>query len=180
MDGIWSTAAAVLISLSGGGAIAYWFADKIAKVWADRALEKLRVDLQIASTKDLQRHSDKVLIYRACIDLVAEVVGDFDRCILEGRPVGSIDRVDAFNRQRIRLYAYLGMYSSQQVMERFDALTMYLGASAFGKQPYAWEHMRKLALELLNAMRADVGTEGRIEYREPVFAIEKYGQSSVT
>lgn len=121
----------------------------------ENALEKLRSDLMRETTHHLRAINDKLAIYRMVVDLIIEVLGDFDRNGSSRQPLNP-DRMDHFNRQRMRVYGYLAMMTSQNIMDAQDNLMDYLLEVAFGNRDYIWGEVRELAINLLNEMRKDL------------------------
>lgn len=184
-------AAAVLISLGGAGAVVFGFSSHLGKVWAERLMTReratydrelaelrnrlenqtkeqlaaLEMGLSIFKDKHLRGFHDKLATYRKVIDLIAEVLGDFDRCQETKRPLPA-ERFDAINRERIKAYGYIGLLAPQSVMDAIDGLFDHLLLIAHGKSPYEWAKVRELALDLLNEARKDVGIDdSQIFYR---------------
>lgn len=183
--------AAILASLGGAGAIVIGFSSYLGKLWADRlmrsekaahetALMKLRnelehdtrskitaleTDLSIFKDKHLRGFHDKLATYRLVIDLVAEILGDFEEAVLKNQPL-SIDRRVLLNRLRLKAYGNQALLAPQAVMDAQDTLMDYLLLIAGGKVPYEWTKVRNLAVAWLNEVRKDVGIDvSPIEYR---------------
>ena len=170
--------AATMASISTGGAIVFALSSWLGKVWADRILakEKQRLESDLEKTKReldviketvLRFQNDKILTYRAIVDVVARILSSFDSYqvgrLQPGEPEG---RFDQFNEQRLRLYGYLAMLAPQSVMDAQDQLMDCLLNIANGHAPYEWKTVRELAINLLNEIRKDIGIDKRpIEYR---------------
>lgn len=140
-------AAAVLVSLGGAGAVVFGFSSHLGKVWAERLMTRERAtydrelaelrnrlesqtkeqlaalesELSIFKDKHLRGFHDKLATYRRVIDLIAEVLGDFDRWRETKRPLPA-ERFDAINRERLRAYGYMGLLAPQSVMDAIDGL----------------------------------------------------------
>jgi hypothetical protein len=183
----------VLTSLGGGAAIVIALSSWLGKVWAtrlmqneqakhDAALEHLRAQLHqqttneielvkrqldIAATSHLREVQEKLAIYRLVADLVADILGDFDRASWNGVTLAtSRERYDQFNKGRMKAYGYMAMLAPQAVMDAFDAVIDHLLVIAQGKASYEWPIVRPLAIALLNEIRKDVGLDkAPIEYR---------------
>jgi hypothetical protein len=181
---VWEITASVLVSLGGGGLIVFGLSTWLGKVWADRLmqkeqaaysakLEELRSSLSFKNSEQMERLSrqldiavqthqrevqDKLAIYREVVDRVAEVFALFDRTGSDGKqPDDAKERVEKFNRERMRLYGYMAMLAPQPVMDACDALTDYLLLIINGRDKYEWPRARQLSLALLNAVRSDIG-----------------------
>lgn len=192
----WNVAAAVLTSVGGGGVIVLGLSSWLGKVWADRLmqrethrhaaqleqlrdqlrrtseteLEQLRRSLDVGVQTHLREVAEKVTIYRAVVDLIAEVLGDFDLATRVGAASGTTaQRLDQFNRQRMKAYGWMAMLAPQPVMDAFDALADHLLQVANGAAEYHWPHVRTLAIALLNEVRKDIGLDkSPIQYKGEV------------
>ncbi len=184
-------AGAILASVGSAGAIVWGLSGYLGKVWAGRlmakeqaaherdlaelrnrlegqtkqALAAMETDLSIFKDKHLRGFHDKLSTYRIVIDLVSEVLGDFDLWEETKQPLPAA-RKDAANRARIKAYGYLALLAPQPVMDAFDQLFDHLLLIAHGTQPYVWADVRKLGLGLLNEARKDLAIDSSaIEYR---------------
>ena len=183
----------LLLSFGGGAIIIFALSNWLGKIWANRLmqkerneysreLEKLRSDLakenekelsrlkaniDIFKEKHLQGHTDKISIYRLVVDVVSNVLGDFD--LMEqskNRVSNSLERWDQFNRGRMQAYGYLAMLAPQEVMDATDALFDHLICISQGQALYEWSTVRNHILKLLNEVRRDIGLNvDPIEYR---------------
>jgi hypothetical protein len=177
-------ALSILGALGIGGGIVFGLSSFLGKVWADRLMAKeshthnkelenlrselenknqhyiegLKSDLNIYQEKHLRGFNDKIQTYRLMTDIIAEMLGDYDKVVLTNQRV-PLDRLDATNRARIRVYGYLGMMAPQSVMDAQDQLFDYLILVAGGKHRYDWARARGLALTLLNEIRKDIGID---------------------
>ena len=162
---------ASVASIGVGGAIIFALSSWLGKVWASRILEserhkyagdleKTKRDLDVLKETTLRFQNDKLLTYRAVIDVVSRILADFDAYKL-GRldPAESGKRFDEFNEQRIRVYGYLAMLAPQTVMDAQDRLMDYLIRIANGSEAYDWEKVRDLAISMLNEIRVDIGID---------------------
>lgn len=189
-----NTAAAIVVALGGGGAIVIGLSSFLGKVWAQRLMEEekhahnqelqllrsrleriaagdlevLKKQLEVGTTTHLRETTEKIQIYRAVVDLVTEVLADFDRFARERVPLADgPERLDRYNRQRIKIYGYMAMLAPQHVMDAYNELTAHLSSVASGSIPYEWTKVRALGINLLNHVRIDVGLDkSPIVYRE--------------
>ena len=183
-----------VMSIGGGGAIVLGLSSWLGKVWANRLMEsekethardlerlrselqrtnevelsKLKEELDIYKQKHLRGHEDKVQIYRQGVDVVIELLGDFD--LLQQTSVDDVktwlQRKDKFNRGRMRAYGYIAMLAPQCVMDAADALLDHLILVSHGQLPYEWPKVRELIFGVLNEVRKDIGFDpSPIEYR---------------
>jgi hypothetical protein len=182
-------AGSIILAFGGASAIVIAVSTWLGKVWADRILEKdrskyaeqiealrrqadqelarLTSHLEAARQTELRIHSDKLLIYRAAVDIVAGLLVTLERHqqgILD--PAQGLAALDQFQKGRLQLYGYLGMLAPQSVMDSQDALMEYLIEVVQGEHPPDWGEMRSRALRLLNDIRIDIGLDKTpIEYR---------------
>ena len=162
---------ATLISIGAGGAIVFALSSWLGKVWANRILEserhkfeeeleKTKRELDVIKETTLRFQNDKILIYRAVVDVVSRILSSFDSHQLGRLPPDEAGkRFDEFNEQRIRVYGYLAMLAPQTVMDAQDKLMDYLIKIAGGSENYDWQKVRDLAIALLNEVRVDIGID---------------------
>lgn len=169
---------ASIASIGVGGAIIFVLSSWLGKVWATRilatethnlesALEKTKRELDVIKETTLRFQNDKILTYRAIVDVVARILSSFDSHQM-GRlpPQEAGSRFDEFNEQRMRVYGYLAMLAPQSVMDAQDQLMDHLLKIAHGSVGYEWQKVRELAISLLNEIRTDIGIDKNpIEYR---------------
>lgn len=168
-EDIFKLVGAVVFSLGGGGAIVFGLSSWLGKVWADRILankahqltmelEATKRDLDVIKENTLRFQNDKILTYRAVIDIVARLLAALDSH-QSGRLVEpeAGARFDEFNEQRMRVYGYLAMLAPQSVMDAQDNLVDHLLKISNGVLPYEWVEVREKALAMLNAVREDIG-----------------------
>ena len=177
--------ATVIGSLGGGSVIIFGLANYLGKVWAVRlmnkemaqhslALEKLRNKLQLDSQQylaklnsdidfykqtQLKEHSDKLLIYRATIDLVAVMLAKVDMIVLQRKQKLNPEEEEQFDTERLKIYGYLAMIAPQDVLDANDELIDQLLEVVFDGDTVGWEIIRAKALNLINAMRQDIGID---------------------
>lgn len=175
---IFKLVTASIASIGAGGAIVFALSSWLGKVWASRILaaeqhklgselEKTKRDLDVIKDTTLRFQNDKILTYRATIDVVARLLSAFDSHQM-GRlaPIAAGSRFDEFNEQRMRVYGYLAMMAPQSVMDAQDQLMDHLMQIAHGATPYEWDRVRDLAIRMLNEIRKDIGIDKTpIEYR---------------
>jgi len=180
-DVIAQTGFYIIGTLGGAGAIILGLSAWLGKVWANRLmeqdrakhaadlealraslaqdnnreLEQMKHDLSIFKEHHLRGLNDKLLTYRLVIDLIAEVLADFDLAMETGKKIPP-DRFDHMNRLRLKAYGYLAMMASQPLMDAQDQMMDYLLQVANGSKDYDWPHVRGLAHGLLNEMRKDL------------------------
>jgi hypothetical protein len=184
---LFETAFAVLISLGGGGAIVVALSAWLGKIWAERLMERERLahdkelehlrtellarhtaqlehfkaELEIAKTKLLAAHHDKVALYRHALELLAPMGVKIGVLVKTGQtaPAEVAQHILAFDTDRIRVYAYLAMFAPQSVMNAYDSIVDYLLDVADGRAPYEFQRVRETGLALLNEIRRDLGLD---------------------
>lgn len=181
----------LLGSVGGAAIVIFSLSNWLGKVWAQRIMDKervqhesdlaalrakldrdtargveaLRTDLSIFKEQHLRGFHDRLSIYRMVVDLIVEVLGDFDLAQAGNIPLNP-QRLDQFNRQRMKAYGYLGMLASQRIMDAYDKLMDHLLVVSHGSKPYVWNEVRNLAISLLNEIRVDLKfDESQIAYR---------------
>jgi hypothetical protein len=160
---------AAIVSIGGGGVVILALSSWLGKVWADRILrsethqlatqlEATKRDLDVIKETTLRFQNDKILIYRAVIEMVARLLAALDSHE-DGRLVATEAgaRFDEFNEQRMKVYGYLAMLASQSVMDAQDSLIDHLMKISHGTVVYEWAEVREKALKMLNAIREDIG-----------------------
>lgn len=156
-------------SIGGAGFIILGLSNWLGKIWAQRImdterakhekdLEKLRAEILIKNEQYLKGFHDKLVIYREVVNLIADVLADFDVAHEKKTPLDEA-RLDMMNRRRMQVYGFLAMITSQEIMDAQDRLMDHLLMVAHGSEPYVWAKVRELAIALLNEMRKDIGID---------------------
>lgn len=166
---------AAVASVGVAGAVIFALSSWLGKVWATRILdrEKSTLNKELEATKReldvykdtyLRNHNDKIVVYRAVIDIVAKLLATFDSFQsgrLQQPEAGKA--FDLFNEQRMQTYGYLAMLAPQQAMDAHDRLIDHLIKISNGSATYEWEEVRDLAIGFINEVRIDVGID-----KEPI------------
>jgi len=118
-DIVFKLVTASIASIGVGGAIVFALSSWLGKVWANRILEserhrfgeeleKTKKELDVIKETTLRFQNDKILTYRAVVDVVSRILFSFD-AHQSGRllPEEAGQRFDEFNEQRIRVYGIL-------------------------------------------------------------------------
>lgn len=113
-------------------------------------LEKLKSELDISKITNLTALNEKVKIYRLATDIFSDLIANLDYGLL------TLEKRFIFNRERLKLYGYMGMIASQEVMDACDKLTAFMFDVFEQKEEYNWNKLRELALDLLNEIRKDI------------------------
>ena len=162
---------ASLASIGVGGAIVFGLSSWLGKLWASRildderhklgaALEKTKSELEVLKETTLRFQNDKILAYRAIVDVVARILASLDSRLAGAlSPQEAQRRFDEFNEQRMRVYGYLAMLAPQAVMDAQDRLMDHIIKITSGSVSYEWLQVRTLAIALLNEIRVDVGID---------------------
>ena len=183
---IFNIIAAVLLSIGGGGTIILLLSGYLGRIWANRImanekaaheakLAELRADLKksndtelshikneldIFKEKHIKGHSDKIEIYRAIVDIIANFIADLDVISkTQELPQDISQRLDKFNRDRMRVYGYLAMLAPQNVIDSYDNLVEYIFEVLEAKHAYEFPEVRRRALIMLNNIRHDIGID---------------------
>jgi hypothetical protein len=192
MNDILQTALVILGSIGAGGAIVVGLSGWLGKVWANRLmederarhaieLERLRAsldaetrgriaslesDLTVFRDKHLKTYQDKLMAYRAVMDIVATLIAELT--------VGASSKDEAvraaflsdFEKARLRLYGYVGMLAPQSVMDAHDRLMDFILDIVYDGHAAEWTELRVLALAMINEIRRDIDAKAvPIEYR---------------
>lgn len=170
-DVVFKFVTASIASTGAAGAIIFALSSWLGKVWANRILESERHrlgeeleetkrELDVIKETTLRFQNDKILTYRAVVDVVSRILSSFD-AHQSGRlpPEEAGQRFDEFNEQRIRVYGYLAMLAPQAVMDVQDQLMDYLIQISNGSESYDWKKVRDLAIAMLNEIRRDIGID---------------------
>jgi len=116
----------------------------------ETALEKLKSELDLIKNANITALNEKVKIYRLATDIFSDLIANIDDDII------TIENKHLFNRERLKLYGYMGMIAPQPVMDACDNLTDYMFDIFEKENEYNWKILRKFALDLLNEIRKDI------------------------
>jgi hypothetical protein len=157
---IYEIATAILISTGAAGGLIFGLSSFLAKVWANRILDRERNELAVLKETLLKEHNEKFATYKSAVDVIAKLLADLDRWKAGQLPPDQgLVAFHEFNEKRIRLYGYLGMIAPQAVMDANDLLIDHLLQVSLGETLYDWEKIRELSLNLLNEIRKDVAVD---------------------
>lgn len=124
----------------------------------NEALSRLDNELEYIKHIKIDTRSNKLRYYQEILDLVADFLGMLDSFILGG--IGKEEakiKLHEFNSCRIKTYGRLALFASQDVMNKHDILVDHLLLVSQDKMPYEWSVIREYAIDLINAMRRDIG-----------------------
>ena len=120
--------------------------------------QKSQLDAKHEHTKAKLDH--KVETYRLVIDNISSMLSDIDFHVKISSNLEQ-DEAFEFNKNRMRIYGYLGLFAPQPVMNAYDNLIdMIIKIIYRGEETYEWDKIRNLVLALLNEVRKDLGFEG--------------------
>jgi len=192
MNEILQTALVVLGSIGAGGAIVLGLSGWLGKVWATRLMDKERArhatdlerlrasletetrgriasiesELAVSRDKHLKTYQDKIMAYRAAMDIVAALVAELTVGASATNDAARSAFLSEFEKARLRLYGYLAMLAPQTVMDAHDRLLDLLFDIVYDGRVVEWTDLRILALAMINEMRGDLDASApKIEYR---------------
>ena len=187
-DEIFKIAAAIITSLGGGalllGACSHW----LGGIWAKRmlqnerakhdeslqqlkakneaALEDLKAQIDTLKQKELNRHFDKLAIYKDIVHVVSEILRELDAVASSKQESVSAEVEHSFALNRNKAYGYISLVSCQEVMDRYNDMIDFFIPVLYENKEATWKEMREKADKMLNAMRIDLGiNEGEVVYR---------------
>lgn len=188
MVDILQIALAIIASLGGGALILAAFSHWLGSLWAkrmlqnerakheeslqqlkaknDAALEDLRAQIDTLKQKELNRHFDKLAIYKDVIHIVSEILRELEALSTSTQKKMSQEVEHSFALNRNKAYGYISLVSCQDVLDKYnDMIDFFIPLLYEGKQA-SWFEMRSKADLMLNAMRIDLGiNEGQVVYR---------------
>jgi hypothetical protein len=179
---ILSIVTTAIVAVGGAGTIIIAISGWLGKLWAEKLMnadkarheaelarlrsdldksnqvevERIRTELAFLKEHRLRDASDKVVIYRTFIDLISEFLAKFENAIENGSKLSGVQLTE-FNRQRIRIYAYLALTAPQEVMDAHDKLIDHILNVAAGQFEYSWSTVRTFAIAMINECRKDIG-----------------------
>lgn len=121
-------------------------------------LKQLQCDIDLVKERQQRGFSDKLEIYRLVTNIISDALADID---LASRNPANIppDAYDRFNRSRLKAYGYLAMLAPQPVIDGFDNLVDHIFEIIEGRCKHDWAEIRRRALVLIAAIRADIGID---------------------
>jgi hypothetical protein len=124
---------------------------------SEEQLASLKLQLDIARETYLREHLDRVIIYRAAVDPIVEIVGKIEMILQNRRGSLAPDELYDFEVKRLRAYTYPAMHAPQSVMDAYDAVVDLVLAVIHDNQMPTCGQLRDLALKFLNEVRKDIG-----------------------
>ncbi|WP_298441012.1 hypothetical protein [uncultured Ferrimonas sp.] len=162
---------AVITSVGAAGVIIFGLSNWLGKVWASRILEREKnvLNKELEATKReldvyketyMRSHNDKIVIYRAVVDVVSKILSTFDSLQSGRTPIEQAAQAfDSFNEQRMQTYGYLAMLAPQSAMDAHDNFIDHLIKISGNEVSYEWAEVRGLAIKFINEVRIDIGID---------------------
>jgi hypothetical protein len=163
VENAFDVAAAVLISLGGGGAIVFALSNFLGKVWAERMMvrETAHYNRELESVKaTLQAQvSHFSLIQKQKIELYVAVSNPLIDLIVKAQHSGGLTPEDlkAFDKSRLTTTALLAMFAPINVFDEYNSLIDYIYNAFEGKEVWSFPDFRVRALKFLSLVRKDIG-----------------------
>lgn len=187
-DEIFKIATAIIASLGGSALLLGAFSHWLGGLWAKRmlqnerakheeslqklkskneaALEDLKAQIYTLKQKELNRHFDKLAIYKDVIHIVSEILRELEAISSSKQESVNSEVEYAFALNRNKAYGYISLVSCQEVLDRYNDMIDFFIPLIYEGEQATWEEMRDKADLMLNAMRIDLGiNEGEIIYR---------------
>lgn len=184
MKEIFEISAVILSSLGIGTAVLFGFSNYLGKLWAIRFMEeeraihtkeleairaklqdqnqqtlaRLQGEVDVLKETTLREHNDKLAIYRVAMELVAVLLVKLELGMLQEREFTQEDK-QQFQIDRLKIYAQLALTAPQEIMDANDKLMDHIIAVIFDDKKSSWEELRGISLDLVNAMRKDIGLD---------------------
>lgn len=174
MKEVFEMISAVLLSISGGGAIVLMLSSWLGKLWAERLMrsesakheERLREleaklkqqvsDFEMRLKSELDLRSDvirqKIEVYRRITAPILDLVVDAHHSEALTR-----ESLLAFERSRLDSTAQLAMLAPIEVFNEYNGLVDYLWDVTEAKEPWDFRDFRDKGLVFLSLVRRDIG-----------------------
>ena len=192
MQEYFELASVIIASVGGAGVIILGLSSWLGKVWASRLMtsekqkyakeleefkvglvaksqadiERLKADVEIFKTKELDSFKDKINIYRSAIDMISEALADLDYFDRHGWHEEKVNESKhEFNLNRLKNRGYMAMLSSPIVVKNFDSLVDEIFSAYNKEKEYCWETIRDLSIPIIDSLREDIAlSEGEVRY----------------
>lgn len=188
MEEIFKISAAIITSLGGSALLLGAFSHWLGSIWAKRmlqserakheeslqrlkaknetVLEELKAQIDTLKQKELNRHFDKLIIYKDVIHIVSEILRELEAVSTSKQEFISVDVEHSFALNRNKAYGYISLVSCQNVLDRYNDMIDFFIPLVYEGKKATWEEMREKADLMLNAMRLDLGiNEGEVVYK---------------
>jgi len=121
-------------------------------------LAYLQGEIDVLKETTLREHNDKLAIYRVAMELIAVLLVKLEMGMLQEREFTQEDK-EQFQIDRLKVYAQLALTAPQEIMDANDKLIDHIVAIIFDDEKSCWEELRGFSLDLVNAMRKDIGID---------------------
>lgn len=177
IEQVFKIAAAVIASVGGSALILALFSSWLGGLWAKRmlqgerakhseTLEGIKKDLDLLKQKEINRHFDKLAIYKDVVHLISQLLRELEAVNFGKQKKVNPEVEHSFALCRNKAYGYLSLVSNQEVMDKYNDMIDFFILIVYEEQSASWREMRLKADDLLNAMRLDLGIDdGGIIYR---------------
>lgn len=188
MEEILKIATAIIASLGGSALLLGAFSHWLGGLWAKRmlqderakheqslqelkakneaALEDLKAQIDTLKQKELNRHFDKLAIYKDVIHIVSEMLRELEAMASLKQASINPEVEHSFALNRNKAYGYISLVSCQEVLDKYNDMIDFFIPIVYEGGEATWEEMRDKADSMLNSMRKDLGiNEGNIVYR---------------
>lgn len=188
INDIFKIAMALIASLGGGALLVAAFSHWLGGIWAKRllqnerakhaeslqelkakneaSLEELKSQIDTLKQKELNRHFDKLAIYKDVIHVVSEILRELEAVASAKQERVSTEVERSFALNRNKAYGYISLVSCQEVLDKYNDMIDFFIPVLYEGHKRTWVEMREKADSMLNAMRVDLGIdEGEVVYR---------------
>jgi len=132
----------------------------------EAALEDLKAQIDTLKQKELNRHFDKLAIYKDVIHIVSEMLRELEAMASLKQASINPEVEHSFALNRNKAYGYISLVSCQEVLDKYNDMIDFFLPIVYEGGEATWEEMRDKADSMLNSMRKDLGiNEGNIVYR---------------
>lgn len=188
IEEIFKITAAIITSLGGSALLLGAFSHWLGGIWAKRmlqnerakheeslqklkakneaVLEELKAHIDTLKQKELNRHFDKLTVYKDVVHIVSEILRELEAVATSKQESISAEVEHSFALNRNKAYGYISLVSCQDVLDRYNDMIDFFIPLLYEGKKATWKEMREKADLMLNAMRIDLGiNEGEVIYR---------------
>ncbi|BBM01124.1 hypothetical protein [Microbulbifer sp. GL-2] len=185
---IFKIAAAIIASFGGSALLLGAFSHWLGSLWAKRMLqderakheeslqklkakneailEDLKAQIDTLKQKELNRHFDKLAIYKDVIHIISEILRELEAIATSKQESISSEIEHSFALNRNKAYGYISLVSCQDVLDRYNEMIDFFIPLLYEGEHATWAELREKADSMLNAMRVDLEiNEGEVMYR---------------
>jgi hypothetical protein len=122
---------------------------------ANKEIARFQAELDDMKALRLVATNEKIEFYKSVYDILCTVYSDLFDAYIRSQVHEVKDR---YNSEWPRIYGYLSLLASIEVMDAFNEVNeRVLGVLDGSREIQHWEEVRPLALRLVNAVRRDLG-----------------------